>query len=59
MAELESHTMPVKIREARSGLRMPEPIPGKGYGSNPVYGLPLSVPYGIPQRPVGLDYNRS
>lgn len=51
MAELEALEAPVKTREARIGLRMPEPVNGKGYGPIPTMGLPLPVPYGVPQRP--------
>lgn len=51
MAELEALEAPAKSREARTGLRMPEPVNGKGYGPIPVIGLPLPIPYGVPQRP--------
>lgn len=51
MAELESLEAPIKTREARTGLRMPEPVNGKGYGPIPTIGLPLPIPYGVPQRP--------
>lgn len=30
---------------------MPEPINGKGYGPIPKLGMPIPVPYGVPQRP--------
>lgn len=51
MADLEALEAPTKTREARTGLRMPEPINGKGYGPVPTPGLPLPIPYGVPQRP--------
>lgn len=51
MAELDALEAPVKARESRSGLRMPEPVNGKGYGPLPTPGMPLPVPYGVPQRP--------
>lgn len=51
LADIEALEAPVKQRESRTGLRMPEPVNGKGYGPVPVAGMPVPVPYGVPQRP--------